>query len=85
FTVAQSKAALTAVGAVEVPTANGDVLWMLADDVEQLAAFEQPEEEQIQLLAGTDSLVLLRRNSADMFADEDKGKSVLGSTLALQA
>ncbi|WP_284975658.1 crosslink repair DNA glycosylase YcaQ family protein [Arthrobacter sp. efr-133-TYG-104] len=85
FTVAQSKAGLTAVGAVEVPTANGDVLWMLADDLEQLAAFEQLQDEQIQLLAGTDSLVLLRRNSADMFADEDKGKDVLGSTLALQA
>ncbi|MBP2267423.1 hypothetical protein J3A64_002887 [Pseudarthrobacter sp. PvP004] len=85
FTVAQSKKALAAIGAVEVPTACGEILWMLPADVERLADFEEPGDEQIQLLAGTDSLVLLRRNSADMFADEDRGKSVLGSTLALQA
>ncbi|MCU1516045.1 MAG: hypothetical protein JWQ75_766 [Pseudarthrobacter sp.] len=85
FTVAHTKAALAAVGAVQVPAANGDVLWMLPDDVERLAAFEAPEGEQIQLLAGTDSLVLLRRNSADMFAEQDRDRQVLGSTLALQA
>lgn len=85
FTVAHSKAALAAIGAVEVPTASGDVLWMLPADVECLADFEEPVDEQVQLLAGTDSLVLHRRNSAEMFADEDKGKKVLGSTLALQA
>jgi hypothetical protein len=85
FTVAESKAALAAVGAVQVPTAGGDVLWMLPDDVERLAAFEAPGEQQIQLLAGTDSLVLLRRNSGDMFAEQDKGKKVLDTTLALQA
>jgi len=85
FTVAQSKAALAILGAVEVPTASGDVLWMLPADVERLADFEEPGDEQIQLLAGTDSLVLHRRNSADMFADEDKGKKVLDTTLALQA
>ena len=74
FTVAQSKAALAAVGAVEVPTgataAGGGALWMLPDDVERLAAFEEPAEEQIQLLAGTDSLVLLRRNAADLLAED---------------
>ncbi len=85
FTVAQSKAASAAVGAVEVTTADGEVLWMLPDDVGRLAAFEAPREEQIQLLAGTDSLVLLRRNSAELFAEEDKGKKVLNATLALQA
>lgn len=85
FTVAQTKAALAGVGAVEVPTANGDVLWMLPDDVERLADFQEPGDEQIRLLAGTDSLVLHRRNSADMFAEEDKGKKVLDTTLALQA
>lgn len=85
FTVAQSRAALADVGAVEQSTAGGDVLWMLPDDVERLAAFTPPEEEQIQLLAGTDSLVLQRRNSADLFAEEDKGRKVLNSTLALQA
>ncbi|MFJ4027133.1 DNA glycosylase AlkZ-like family protein [Paenarthrobacter sp. NPDC089989] len=85
FTVAQSKAALAAVDAVEVTTAAGDVLWMLPADVERLAAFEELREEQIHLLAGTDSLVLHRRNSADMFADQDKGKKVLDTTLALQA
>jgi hypothetical protein len=85
FTVAHTKAGLTAVGAVEVPTANGEVLWMLPDDVARLAAFDAPAEEQIQLLSGTDSLVLLRRNSADLIAGEDRDKKVLGSTLALQA
>ncbi|MFH5879908.1 DNA glycosylase AlkZ-like family protein [Arthrobacter sp. NA-172] len=85
FTVAQSKAALAAVGAVEVTTAAGERLWMLPDDVERLSAFKAPQEEQIQLLAGTDSLVLLRRNSADMLAGEDRGRKVLDTTLALQA
>lgn len=85
FTVAQSKAALAAVGAVEVTTAAGEQLWMLPDDVEQLSAFTAPQEEQIQLLAGTDSLVLLRRNSADMLAEGDQGRKILDTTLALQA
>lgn len=90
FTVAQSKAALAAVGALEVPTAevlaaSGEVLWMLPDDVERLAGFAAPAEEQIQLLAGTDSLVLQRRNSGEMFAEEDRGRKVLGSNLAIQA
>ncbi|MDP9906220.1 MULTISPECIES: crosslink repair DNA glycosylase YcaQ family protein [Arthrobacter] len=85
FTVAQSKAALAAVGAVEVTTAAGEPLWMLPDDVEHLSAFTAPQEEQIQLLAGTDSLVLLRRNSADMLAEGDRGRKILDTTLALQA
>ncbi|MDQ0209558.1 DNA glycosylase AlkZ-like family protein [Arthrobacter bambusae] len=85
FTVAQSKAALAAVGAVEVTTAAGEPLWMLPDDVEHLSAFKTPQEEQIQLLAGTDSLVLLRRNSADMLAEGDRGRKVLDGTLGLQA
>jgi Winged helix DNA-binding domain len=85
FTVAQSKAALAAVGAVEVTTAAGEVLWMLPDDVERLANFAVPADEQIQLLAGTDSLVLQRRNSGEMFAEEDRGRKVLGSNLAIQA
>lgn len=84
FTVAQSKAALAAVGAVEVPTASGEVLWMLPDDVERLTGFTPPDREQIQLLAGTDSLVLQRRNSGDLFADADKGRKLLNSILALQ-
>ncbi|MET3707130.1 hypothetical protein ABIB17_001759 [Arthrobacter sp. UYEF6] len=85
FTLAHTKAALAATGAVEIPTAKGEVLWVLPDDVGRLASFEAPAEEQIQLLAGTDSVVLLRRNSGDLFAEQDKGKQVLGSTLALQA
>ncbi|MFF2246208.1 DNA glycosylase AlkZ-like family protein [Arthrobacter sp. NPDC058130] len=96
FTVAQSKAALAAVGAVEVPTAlpadpttsqaasGGDALWMLPDDVGRLASFDEPADEQIQLLAGTDSLFLLRRNAADLLAEEDQHKPALES-LALQA
>ncbi|MCX6499175.1 MAG: winged helix DNA-binding domain-containing protein [Arthrobacter sp.] len=87
FTVAQSKSALADVGAMEVPTAagtGGGRLWMLPDDVDLLAAFEEPAEEQIQLLAGSDSLVLLRRNAAELLAEEDQDKAALGS-LALQA
>jgi hypothetical protein len=84
FTVAQSRAALAAVGAVEVTTASGEVLWMLPDDVERLESVEVPAEEQIQLLASTDSLVLLRRNPQDLLAGEDLGKKVLGSALGLQ-
>lgn len=96
FTVAQSKAALAAVGAVEVPTAlstamagshaaaGADPLWMLPEDLGGLSAFEEPAGEQIQLLAGTDSLFLLRRNAADLLAEEDLHKPALGS-LALQA
>jgi len=85
FTVAQSKAALAAVSAVEVPTAGGDVLWMLPDDVERLAALEVPAEEQIQLLAGTDSLVVQRRNAGELFEDGDGAATLLGATLAQQA
>ena len=88
FTVAQSKAALAAVGAIEVstalPEAGGDPLWMLPADVGRLAAFEEPAGEQIQLLAGTDSLFLLRRNAADLLEEEDQHRPALGS-LALQA
>ncbi|WP_104173987.1 DNA glycosylase AlkZ-like family protein [Arthrobacter sp. Y81] len=89
FTVAQSKAALAAAGAVEVPTAHpaakGEALWMLPDDVARLAAFDVPAEEQIQLLAGTDSLVIQRRNAADLFADGDGDAALLGAILAQQA
>ncbi|MET1022495.1 MAG: crosslink repair DNA glycosylase YcaQ family protein [Arthrobacter sp.] len=84
FTVAQSKASLAAAGAMEVPTAAGETLWMLPDDVERLAAFDEPADEQIQLLAGTDSLALLRRNAAELLAEEDLHTNALGS-LALQA
>lgn len=93
FTVAQSKAALAAVGAVEVPTAltnaGGGALWMLPDDVERLAVFTEPAEEQIQLLAGTDSLVLLRRNAAELLADDGPDGETIDrqtvASLALQA
>ncbi|MFC8411050.1 DNA glycosylase AlkZ-like family protein [Arthrobacter sp. NPDC057259] len=89
FTVAQTRAALGAAGAVDVPV-PGDagkdsaVLWMLPDDVDRLAAFTAPAEEQIQLLAGTDSLVLLRRNAAELLDEADHRKAGL-SSLALQA
>lgn len=83
--LAHTKAAFALMCAVEVPTATGEVLWMMPDDVGRLAAFDAPGEEQIQLLAGTDSIVLLRRNSADMFAEQDREEKVLGSALALQA
>jgi hypothetical protein len=48
---------------------------MLPDDVGRLAAFEEPAEEQIQLLAGTDSLMLLRRNAAELLAGDGQDGS----------
>lgn len=80
FTVAQTKAALVASHAVE---AHG--LWMLPADADTAADFIPDKEEQIQLLAGTDALFLLRRNAADHFADEDQDRQLLSARLALQA
>ncbi|WP_258066758.1 winged helix DNA-binding domain-containing protein [Arthrobacter sp. GMC3] len=80
FTVAQTKAALTATGAVEV-----DGLWLLPADVDARENYTAPREEQIQLLAGTDALFLLRRNAADHFAEEDQDRQLLTQRLALQA
>ncbi|WP_425862688.1 DNA glycosylase AlkZ-like family protein [Arthrobacter sp. TWP1-1] len=85
FTVAQTKAALAATGAVEAPASETPGLWMLPADAEESANFTAPQEEQIQLLAGTDSLFLLRRNAADHFADEDRDRQLLSAKLALQA
>ncbi len=95
FTVAQTKAALAAINAVEAqpkiiepmetPAADAPDLWMLPADIETVADFEAPQEEQIQLLAGSDSLFLLRRNAADHFAEADRGRQLLSSTLSLQA
>lgn len=77
FTVAQSKKALGTVGAVEIETAGGEMLWMMPVDVELLAEFTVPEGEDIHLLSGSDSLVLLRRNSSDLF-DEVGAAAVQG-------
>lgn len=78
FTVAQLKAALAEIGAVELPVAQGDPYWILEPDAEALAAFEPAPDEQIQLLAGNDALFLLRRNAADALEPEDTEK-VLGA------
>lgn len=50
----------------------------------ELAAFEVPSAEDIQLLSGSDSLVLLRRNSADLFNEAAKSAvaGMCGSALA---
>lgn len=84
FTVAQSKTALSDVGAVSVNTTAGEELWMMPQDLVKLTKFVRPAEEEIQLLSGSDSLVLLRRNSADLF--DELGKSSVtgmsGSALA---
>ena len=85
FTVAQTKAALAAVGAVESTVVDPGGLWMLPADAEAAANFALPQEEQIQLLAGSDSLFLLRRNSADHVAEEDKGLGIGKEKLALTA
>jgi hypothetical protein len=80
FTVAQSKTALAGAGAIEV-----DGLWMLPSDVDARENFVVPKDEQIQLLAGSDSLFLLRRNAASHFAEEDAGRQLGDARLALQA
>ena len=80
FTVAQTKAALAAAQAVEV-----DGLWMLHADVDARENYTAPREEQIQLLAGTDALFLLRRNAASYFAQDDQDRQLLTQQLALQA
>ena len=85
FTVAQTKAALAAVGAVESAEVDPGGLWMLPRDVAEAATFTAPDEEQIQLLAGSDSLFLLRRNAADHFSEEDRELHLVGAKLALQA
>lgn len=69
FTAGQAKKALQASGAVEVPAATGEALWMLPADLGELTRFRAPEGEDIQLLSGSDSLVLLRRNAAGLFDD----------------
>ncbi|MGO4383358.1 DNA glycosylase AlkZ-like family protein [Specibacter sp. RAF43] len=80
LTVAQTKTALADAGAVET---HG--LWMCPADAAAVEDFRAPGEEQIQLLAGTDSLFLLRRNAADHFAPEDQDRQLLSARLALQA
>lgn len=84
FTVAQSKKALGTVGAVEVETAGGEKLWMMPVDAALLAKFTVPAGEDIQLLSGSDSLVLLRRNSSELFDDVGAAavQGMAGSALA---
>lgn len=85
FTVAQTNAALAAVKAVESTVVDPKKLWMLPEDAETAATFTAPAEEQIQLLAGSDALFLLRRNSADHVAEEDRGLAAGREKLALTA
>ncbi|GAA1048918.1 DNA glycosylase AlkZ-like family protein [Arthrobacter russicus] len=73
FTVAQTKAALLELGAVEQ-----DGFWQLPQDRDAFEDFRAPDDEQIQLLAGTDGLTLLKRNAPELLADEDSDRSVLG-------
>ncbi|MHA7177069.1 DNA glycosylase AlkZ-like family protein [Arthrobacter sp. Sr24] len=84
FTVAQTKAALAAVGAVESTIVDPAGLWMLPSDIDAAAAFTVPTEEQIQLLAGTDSLFLLRRNVADALDAADQASPLLNDGNGLQ-
>lgn len=79
FTVAQTKVALAAAGAIE-----HDDLWMLPEDAAARENFKAPKEEQIQLLAGTDSLFLLRRNVADGLDEKDQASPLLNPGNGLQ-
>lgn len=85
FTAAQSKAALAAAGAVQSDAVDPDGLWMLPADAAAAADFNTPGEEQIQLLAGSDSLFLLRRNASDHVAEEDWELAIGKEKLALTA
>lgn len=81
FTVAQTKAALAELDAVET-----DGKWQLPQDRAAFDDFRVPQDEQIQLLAGTDGIALLRRNAAELIDAADGDKSILGEkSLALQA
>ncbi|MBQ1445065.1 MAG: winged helix DNA-binding domain-containing protein [Renibacterium sp.] len=81
FTVAQTKAALAELDAVET-----DGQWQLPQDRAAFGDFRVPQDEQIQLLAGTDGIALLRRNAAELIDAADGDKSILGEkSLALQA
>ncbi|MGN5732931.1 DNA glycosylase AlkZ-like family protein [Arthrobacter psychrochitiniphilus] len=80
FTVTQTKTALEAVDAVE-----HEGLWMLPRDVQAAEDFTIPPEEQIQLLAGSDSLFLLRRNAVEHFAGDDGDRALLKTKVSLQA
>lgn len=87
FTVAQTKAALAACGAVATARDGAEALWRLPEDQAAYAEFVVPDQEQIQLLAGTDGMTLLRRNAFDLFAPADRERAVPGDkqSLALQA
>jgi hypothetical protein len=87
FTVAQTKAALAACGAVETVRDGAEALWRLPEDQAAYEEFAVPGEEQIQLLAGTDGMTLLRRNAFDLFDPADRERAVPGDkqSLALQA
>ncbi|AJT42145.1 DNA glycosylase AlkZ-like family protein [Psychromicrobium lacuslunae] len=81
FTVAQIKTAL-----LELKAEESGGLWMLPGDRESYESFKVPDQQQIQLLAGSDGLALLRRNAPDLLAEQDRGKSLLGEkSLALVA
>ncbi|MDP5226614.1 MULTISPECIES: crosslink repair DNA glycosylase YcaQ family protein [Arthrobacter] len=85
FTVAQSKKAIAAVGAVECTTAEGAQRWMLPSDVERLGSFRPGGTPQLRLLASSDALVLLRRNAAELIADPVVADDVLNGGSALSA
>ncbi|MFJ3958902.1 DNA glycosylase AlkZ-like family protein [Arthrobacter sp. NPDC090010] len=85
FTVAQSKKALAAIGALELTTAEGTQRWMLAEDVEALAAFRPEATPRVRLLANSDALVLLRRNAPELIADPAIADEILRGGSALSA
>jgi len=85
LTVARTRAALRVLGAVEGPAATGETLWMLPHDAAQLAAFRPEPEGRVRLLAGLDSLFLLRRNPADFVDAVDVERGVTSGANLLAA
>ncbi|MDQ6657985.1 MAG: winged helix DNA-binding domain-containing protein [Actinomycetota bacterium] len=74
FSLAQTTAAIAELDLTDV----GDGLLVPAEKLPDFQSFELPAEPQYRLLAGTDGLVLLRRNSSELFDAGDAGRLVPG-------
>ena len=76
LTVKAVKAAIAPLGLV--PLAADSALLMYPEDREALAKFEPPKEPAYRLLAGIDSLFLLRRDMQDLLDPKDASRKIVG-------
>jgi len=73
------KAAKEAVSYLNLaPIAQNDDRMMFKDDLEQLKAFKPPKNEQYALVGSIDSILLHRRNIADLLEDKDTAQKMVG-------